>query len=529
VRMMWLVDKGFASGDGVYFAMTKIGMYLVGPPTSGWVIHSPNILTAATPEEIIWRTLPGNDGGIRQYNDTTNIHGCGNGTGLNITADCVASESHVVPLDPDFYSSNYTGKPRSLYVTFRTVSGFMGAQVSYDGGHQFDDVPTPGNLNNERHPWAMHGVEPGSRSTMPRPLKQPRGPMTPRRIDTSKLAKPGGADFIMLYYNDGIVPEAPTIGSFNGRNPYWLVPGWISKDTHGDAIAIEWGEPEVGLYAPAKEGGCDHTQRIGYPDFIQKHTSTGGLDLWITETAKVSAKIHLVSDRLVQGLLYQKSTDTQPTVASLGRFKGTGKPQTVTFKTWPTLPYGVNAPAETGENQGLGLTLWLEGYLGRANRTLLRAGGVALHVIAGTSRSLASLELELVDATTKERYGFRPDNECSRWLNLPGPHFVGFTVDAGARIASVVVDGVLCDGGPQAWWIHPKQGDNFQGFGFLSANVSSFTGSKGADQASVGAFVGEVALYGGRLLHGDLLGAFRAYRKQHIQSQEVEEEHDRDS
>jgi len=36
--MMWLVDKGFASGDGVYFAMTKIGMYLVGSPS----LYGPN-------------------------------------------------------------------------------------------------------------------------------------------------------------------------------------------------------------------------------------------------------------------------------------------------------------------------------------------------------------------------------------------------------------------------------------------------------------------------------------------------------
>jgi hypothetical protein len=49
------------------------------------VLHSPNILTAATPEEIQWTTLPDDEGGIRQYNDTTNVEQCGNGTGACLT------------------------------------------------------------------------------------------------------------------------------------------------------------------------------------------------------------------------------------------------------------------------------------------------------------------------------------------------------------------------------------------------------------------------------------------------------------
>ena len=128
-------------------------------------------------------------------------------------------------MDPDFFSANYSGKPRTLYVTFRTLSGFMGAQVSYDGGHRFQDVAAPTTRGpSEHHPWAMHAHEPGSHAFTARPLKQPRGPMTPRRIDTSRLARPGAADLLMLYYNDGIIPEAPHLGSWDGRNPYGRIP-----------------------------------------------------------------------------------------------------------------------------------------------------------------------------------------------------------------------------------------------------------------------------------------------------------------
>ena len=54
VQMMWLVDKGFQSGNSAWVAFTKIGQYLVGPPTSGWLLYSPNIRSASTPEEIKW-------------------------------------------------------------------------------------------------------------------------------------------------------------------------------------------------------------------------------------------------------------------------------------------------------------------------------------------------------------------------------------------------------------------------------------------------------------------------------------------
>ena len=207
---------------------------------------------------------------------------------------------------------------------------------------------------------------------------------------------------------------------------------------------------------------------------------------------------------MLQSLLYQKHTETQPTAALLGRVKGTGQEQEVPVKAWPILPYGVNATAETAQHQGLALTLWLTGSEGLAavgggeNHTLLQAGGVALRVIIG--REWAILELELVDATSQVRYAFRPDAECTRWLNLPGPHYAGFAIDAGARIASVVVDGVLCDGGAQEWSIHPEKGDNFQGFGFVPANVSDFNSGSPPPLplARVGAFSGEVSIYGER-------------------------------
>lgn len=186
-------------------------------------------------------------------------------------------------------------------------------------------------------------------------------------------------------------------------------------------------------------------------------------------------------------MLYQRTASSLPTARGLlGRFEGDhASAQRVAFKGWPVLPYGKDAAVSTPEPQGLGLALWLNSsspLAGAADRTLLQAGGVSLKVTAG------KVELVLADASSGRRFIFTPDVACQSWLGLPGPHFVGFTVDAGARMVTAVVDGVLCDGGAQGWWIHPKPGDDFQGFGFLPANISSLGGE---GHATIGPMAGE--------------------------------------
>ena len=85
----------------------------------------------------------------------------------------------------------------------------------------------------------------------------------------------------------------------------WIVAGWITTTDRGDPEAVEWGEPEVALFIPgatAKQG-----VGIGYPDFITERHSSGNANfsLWITETQKVSARVHLVDDKLLYSLLHQ--------------------------------------------------------------------------------------------------------------------------------------------------------------------------------------------------------------------------------
>ena len=108
-----------------------------------------------------------------------------------------------------------------------------------------------------------------------RGLKNPRGPITPKRM--------ANAMYLMLFYND-----AGAGYSSGTRNPYWMTAG-IEVAGHG----ILWAQPEVALYDRYNHGG---TSGGGYPDFIQSPKTHA---IYITETQKSIARIHAVSPRLL--------------------------------------------------------------------------------------------------------------------------------------------------------------------------------------------------------------------------------------
>ncbi len=63
--IMWSVDQ-VKSRDGIaYFAFTKIGHYMMGPPEELWLMTSDNILSEADPAAIRWTLLPHGDHGVR--------------------------------------------------------------------------------------------------------------------------------------------------------------------------------------------------------------------------------------------------------------------------------------------------------------------------------------------------------------------------------------------------------------------------------------------------------------------------------
>jgi hypothetical protein len=118
---------------------------------------------------------------------------------------------------------------------YRTSDGYLGAGTSVDGGVTFHaplyaeyDRSTPGERN---------------------ALKNPRGPVTPRRF---------GERYLLLYFNRGA-------GGIEGsRNPYWLTAGAYDEER----ATIVWSQPEIVLYTTYAAGAAGQDppgDKLGYP------------------------------------------------------------------------------------------------------------------------------------------------------------------------------------------------------------------------------------------------------------------------
>jgi hypothetical protein len=105
-----------------------------------------------------------------------------------------------------------------------------------------------------------------------------------------KLSKePYAGRFIYWFHNN------QTKG-WDGRNPAYLLGG-IEIDGP-DGKLIEWGEPVAVLYDK------DPKVRISYPDFVWDN------GLHITETQKLTARVHRIPDQLLQSL-WKKADDAK--------------------------------------------------------------------------------------------------------------------------------------------------------------------------------------------------------------------------
>lgn len=217
-RIQWLVDKGFTTqSGGAYVAFAKVGTYVVNPPTSSWMLHSSNLLLVDHPSEITWELLPKGDEGVHNWSPES---------------PGISEEPHAVPMSSSLMSES--SNQDDMYMVFRTTEGTLGARVSRDGGETFELVE--GSTGTTREMTAQYWDENGKWKTS-KSLKHPRGPSTPRNIQSLG----GDTEYVLLYYNNGNK-------GFSNRNPYWIVPGWTVADTM-NRTSIQWGQPEIALYA----------------------------------------------------------------------------------------------------------------------------------------------------------------------------------------------------------------------------------------------------------------------------------------
>ncbi|MCD4726187.1 MAG: glycoside hydrolase [Pirellulales bacterium] len=271
----------------------------------------------------------------------------------------------------------------NLYCVYRTTTGYPCQSYSDDGGHT----------------W-----------TKPEHMTYTPGG---RKIKTSracpKLWRTADGRFLFWFHNH-------SGRDFNGRNPAWI-SGGVERDGR-----IHWSQPEILLYDPVVD------TRMSYPDMVEQDGR-----YWITETNKSVARVHEIDKSLLEGLWRQGQVKTVVRKGLvLQRRFGPGDARNC------DIPHGINL-SETG---GLTLDCWIRLDDLTPGQTILdsrdsNGKGVALSIVKD-----GAVRLELSDGKTTAAW------DCDPGLLQAGKlHHVVAIADAGPRIITFVVDGVLCDGG----------------------------------------------------------------------------------
>ncbi len=281
----------------------------------------------------------------------------------------------------------------SLYCTYRTIDGYNCAAYSRDGGRTWT-------------PPSYGTYTPGGRR-----IKHPRAANFVRKFSNGK--------FLLWYHNHGgEAVHRQKWAYYAGRNPGW-VAGGIERNGF-----IYWSQPEILLYDP------DPETRISYPDFIEDHGR-----YFITETMKTAARVHAIDSSLLEGLWGQFDNRTaarRGLVLTAG-----GASETIASPDFPDLSMGGGFTLEFQvrfDELSAGQTLF--------DTTTPAGRGVALRT---TDRF--TVALTMTDGRTSAAWDCDPGTHEGTLRTGVWQHVV-FVVDAGPKIISVLVDGVLNDGGP---------------------------------------------------------------------------------
>lgn len=458
VQFFWGVGKPFTHKGKAYVVASKVGGFGPGFFTrnEGVLFASPNLLTEHDPAKHEWETLPDGDRGVRTPE--------GGGP--------VAGEFNVTPMNDG-----------SLYGTYRTIDGWPCHGYSRDDGRTWETD------------WMTY--TPGGRR-----VKNPRSANFVRRFSNGKY-------LYWFCFNGGeVLGRAPGREgrAYNNRNPIWMCGG-VEKDGH-----IHWSQPEIVLYDD-KIGN-----RSSYPDYIE-----AGDHIFITETQKETARTHeldpgmlsvmwnhlenqeaathgLVSaaaaERCVSGAkidmpqlpgLYSRgaaSLDPSTGVTHWGSSMAIEARGGFSLELWVRFedldPWQVLFDSRTEDDQGLLVQLTDRGTV----RLTIRSGAYDMPG-AGTGNG-----------------GIECSWDCDRGLLEAGKlHQILFIIDGGPKLISVMVDGVLCDGGKEREF----------GWGRFHPNLKSPNGAPTAILApSLHGILERVRIYNRYLLSNEGAGNWRA-------------------
>ena len=166
VQILWGIGKPVDVDEGMMFAYTKIGKYMLDN-SEGWFFRCDNINTERDITKLKWQNLPESQDGLK-----------------NTDLGPINAEQNIFQMNDG-----------SIYCMHRTVSGFPAESYSYDGGKTWT-LPVP--------PKYVNGLE----------LKNPRA--------CPRIWKCKNGKYLFWYHNNGGK-------DFNSRNPAW-VSGGVEKD-----------------------------------------------------------------------------------------------------------------------------------------------------------------------------------------------------------------------------------------------------------------------------------------------------------
>lgn len=271
------------------------------------------------------------------------------------------------------------------YCVYRTTTGYPCQSYSMDNGKTWSK------------PEFMTHTLGGQR------LKNPRA--------CPKLWRTANGKYLFWFHNH-------SGKSFQDRNPAWIVGG-VERGGR-----LHWSQPEILLYDP------DPQTRMSYPDLIEQDGR-----YWVTETQKTVARVHEIDRSLLEGLWTQGEMKT---ISQRGCILDLDTKQVRTPEVKPAQRLD---PSRTG---GLALDLWLTLSDLEPGQTILDTRDAAGHGLALTTTKAGTLRIELNDGTTRAAW----DSDAGR-IRPNQLHHIVISADAGPRIITFVIDGVLCDGGTQ--------------------------------------------------------------------------------
>jgi len=442
ILYFWNVGKPFTYKGAAYVSLHKVGGIGEGffTRSEGVLLKSANLLTERDPQKITWETLPEGDFGLRTP--------AGGGP-------IAEEQSYVVLSDGSFYC------------VYRTIDGHPTNCYSRDGG---------------RH-WTAPQYKTYADG---RPMKHSRAANFVWKCDNGK--------YLYWFHNHGgrFILEHPKrrTMAYEDRNPVWLCGG-VERDTPQGKV-IAWSQPEIALYDD------DTFIRMSYPDLVED-----GGKYYVTETQKDVARVHLVDNKLLEGLWGQFENRRVARNGIALELPAAGKPL-VTECPAPNLPDLIQRDSKRADygtkdlRAGFSLDLWVQlpnlaaGQVLVDNRTSAGQGFCLQTTARGT------LELVLNDGRTENRW------DCDPGLLQPGKlHHVAAIVDGGPKVITFIVDGQLCDGGTARQFGWGRYSPNFRSpKGDATLRIAA--GPAGAVKA--------LRIYGRALRTSEAIGNFRGGR-----------------